>query len=124
MLFNDEKKIEEVKENEKTALDGLIEHLEKELVYLDPKDKDYQTVVENLGRLLELKKFREVAALEEIEKRQDILKKAERSIDPNILVQVGGFLLATVLCIKAEQVGSITTKAFAFVPRLIGIRRA
>ncbi len=109
---------------EKTKLDELIEKLEQKLEQMDPADKDYETVVANLKRFAELKSYRENAEIENEKKKKQLLHGDEKQIDPNIVLQVGGFLIGTILCIHAEMTGSITTKAFGFIPRIIGLRRA
>lgn len=121
MFKNNNEQIEE--KVEKTKLDDLIDGLEKKLEHMDPTDKDYETVVENLKRFAELKAYRENSKLENEAKRRNLNKSDTKQIDPNVGLQVGGLLVATILCIHAETTGNITTKAFGFIPKLIGIRR-
>lgn len=121
MFKNNNEQIEE--KVEKTKLDDLIDGLEKKLEHMDPTDKDYETVVENLKRFAELKAYRENSKLESEAKRRNLNKGDTKQIDPNVGLQVGGLLVATILCIHAETTGNITTKAFGFIPKLIGIRR-
>lgn len=109
---------------EKTKLDELIDCLEKKLEHMDPTDKEYETVIENLKRFAELKAYRENSKLENEAKKRNLNKGDQKQIDPNVGLQVGGLLVATLLCIHAETTGNITTKAFGFIPKLIGIRRA
>lgn len=108
---------------EKTKLDELIDGLEKKLEHMDPTDEDYELVVNNLKRFAELKSYRENAELEKQSKKKHLNDAEKKQIDPNVGLQVGGLLVATILCIHAETTGNITTKAFGFIPKLIGIRR-
>lgn len=117
MFKNKERTQEQVLE--RTKLDELIENLEKKLENMDPTDKDYETVVQNLKRFAELKSYRESAELDNEKKRKQLDGEIMR-IDPNIALQVGGFLIGTILCIHAEMTGTITTKAFSWLPRMIG----
>ena len=120
-MFKSNEQIEE--KVEKTKLDDLIDGLEKKLEHMDPTDKENETVVENLKRFAELKAYRENSKLENEAKRRNLNKSDTKQIDPNVGLQVGGLLVATILCIHAETTGNITTKAFGFIPKLIGIRR-
>ena len=103
----------------------MIEDLENVLAGMDPTSENYALVAENLGRLMELKQFREMSALKQKSKKQKIKNRFKAKADPNTVIQVAGFLAGIVLCIHAEQVGPIVTKAFSIVPRMVGgLRRA
>lgn len=121
MLKNNEHtKIEKI---ETTKLDKLIDGLESKLEHMDPSDTEYEIVVDNLKRFAELKSYRENAELDRKAKNRQLVKGEKKQIDPNIALQVFGFLFGTILCIHAETTGNITTKAFSLIPRMMGIRR-
>lgn len=111
------KKYETTEHEHKTDLDRDIESLETLLRNLDPKGETYGRVADNLKKLTELRMLRK--------KESMIDEKADKQsvIDMNTVVQGAFMLLGMGMCIHAEQIGSITTKAFTFVPRLLGIRR-
>ena len=101
-------------------LDKMIEQLEVTLSGMNPTNENYALVADNLGKLMELKQFRDMSALEQKSKKKEIKNGNKLKIDPNSAMQVVGFLVGIVLCIKAEQVGPIATKAFSIVPRMVG----
>lgn len=111
------------KNGELRNIDELVNDLESKLKTIDPTDPEYEKIIGNIMRLEQLKSYRQNAKLDAKEKKRH-LKTHKQKIDPNVALQVGGFLLGTMMCIHAEMTGNITTKAFGLIPRMIGLRRA
>ena len=117
-------------ENENLGIEEM-ERIEKEikrlndlLQTLDPEGESYGRVANNLKILVELKtlKKKEKAFDERLAKEKEF-EKEKSAIDKNMIIQDLCLILTMGMCMHAEHIGSITTKAFAFLPRFIGNRR-
>lgn len=103
--------------NERTRMllleiDCEIKRLQDELKYTDPEMDDYKNILENLEKLIESKQI-----LNKIELEETNSKKIQ--LDPNTVFSAGAMLVVTLAILKYEKLNTITSKAFAFIPRLL-----
>lgn len=103
--------------NERTRIllmeiDCEIKRLQDTLRYVDPSTENYKDIMENLKQLVESKQI-----LNKIELEETNAKKIQ--LDPNTVFSAGAMLVVTLAILKYEKLNTITSKAFAFIPRLL-----
>lgn len=81
-----------------SQVDSLIDRILEDMNNLDPGDSDYLTRMASLERLYELK-----------------AKDRREPIDRDVLVAVGGNLLAVLAIVAYEQKHVMTSKAMALI---------
>lgn len=103
--------------NERTRIllqeiDNEIKRLQDELKYVDPEYDSYATINDQLAKMIASKKI-----LNEIEKEETNGRKIK--LDPNTVFSALSMLALTLVILKYEKMNTITSKAFAFIPKLL-----
>lgn len=104
--------------NERTRIlleeiDNEIKRLQDTMRYIAPDDESYKLITERLKILIDIKK-----ELNEIEFNETTKNRIK--VDPNIIFSGATTLLLTLVILKYEKFGNITSKAFGFIPKLLG----